>query len=101
MFAMFKSLLGRVHLPDHFKQALSEDGVGSFSRYAGAYGIVVASLWVFYAIVKAGGHIPDLSGVALWVTSTSAPYGANQAKKVAAAIKGSPTKDTATPQDPA
>lgn len=82
--------------PAHLREALSEDGVGSYSRYAGAFSIVVAAIWVTYVVVKTG-HLPDLGGVATWVTSGQAPYAANQAKKVASAIKGNDTRDSAAP----
>lgn len=91
---LLKSLSGM--FPTHLREALSEDGVGSYSRYAGAFSIVVAAMWVTYVVVKTG-HLPDLGGVATWVTSGQAPYAANQAKKVASAIKGNPTRDSAAP----
>ena len=97
-FSVLKGLFGKIKLPEHIKQALSEDGVGSYSRYCGAFSVVAAVLWVTYIVVTTK-HIPDLGGPATWITAGQGAYAANQAKKVAAAVKGSPTKDTAAPQE--
>lgn len=83
-------------LPVHIKEALSEDGVGSYSRYAGAFSVIIAALWVSYVVLKTA-HLPDMGGVATWVATGNSAYAANQAKKVASAIKGVPTRDAASP----
>jgi hypothetical protein len=92
MFARLKAFFSALHMrmPAHLREALSEDGIGSYSRYAGAFSIFVGAFWVTYIVLKTG-HIPDLGGVATWVASGQSPYAANQAKKVASAIKGTPS----------
>jgi hypothetical protein len=94
-FTMFGRLFSKISIamPAHLKQALSEDGVGSYSRYCGAFSVVVAAIWVTYLMVTTK-HMPDLGGPATWITAGQSAYAANQAKKVASAIKGSSTTDT-------
>jgi hypothetical protein len=101
MINKFKLLLSKLFsiLPQHIKEALSEDGVGSYSRYAGAFSIVIASFWITYLVIRTG-HLPDLGGAATWVATGQSAYAANQAKKVASAIKGAPTRDAAAPVPP-
>jgi hypothetical protein len=89
MFTMIKALFGKLRLPAHLREALSEDGVGSYSRYAGAFSVVIAAVWVSYVVFKTHA-LPDLGGAATWVATGNSAYAAGQAKRVAAAIKGNP-----------
>ena len=78
----------------HCKEALSEDGVGSYSRYCGAACVSAAILWVSYLVFK-NHALPDLGGVSTFIASGNAAYAANQAKKIAAAMKGVQNTDPA------
>lgn len=89
----------------HIKGAFSENGIGSFSRYACAFVLVNAVGWVWFSMFKS--HVlPDFTGLTLFVSSCLATlYGTNQAKNVVAAWKGGPDPGTnpgqpISPQEP-
>jgi hypothetical protein len=75
----------------HFKDAFSENGRGSFSRYACGFILINATAWVWYMIFKTHA-LPDLTGMAMYVpASMGTLYGANQVKNVVGAWKGNPS----------
>lgn len=68
-------------------QSMSENGEGSFSRITGA-AVVLATLgWVTYIVIKTSA-LPNLTDASIFLASGSSAYAVNQAKHVAAAIKG-------------
>lgn len=74
-------------LMSHLKEALSEDGQGSYSRYCGAASVVASIAWVTYLVFK-NHALPDLGGVAGFIASGNAAYAANQAKNAVNKIRG-------------
>lgn len=91
----FIEVCNRFGLPP-LKEVLSENGVGSFSRYSCFVVVVAATVWVSFLVFK-NKALPDLSGLSLYVTGlVAALYGINQAKAVVSAIKGNAT-DTPNP----
>jgi hypothetical protein len=87
MFSRVLNYIKSLSLP-HIKEALSENGRGSFSRYACAFILINATAWVWYMIFKT--HVlPDLSSLSMYVPATLATlYGSNQVKNVVSAWKG-------------
>jgi hypothetical protein len=87
-------------LPPSLRETLSEDGVGSYSRVSGFMVICASLVWVSFLIVR--NHvIPDLNGVATFVTAGNSAYAANQVKRVVAASKtGIPNGGPPDPIDP-
>lgn len=81
----------------HIKSALSENGIGSYSRYAGAFVTVSVVGWVTYLVLKTHA-LPDLGGATAFLAGGNAAYATNQAKKVAEAIKGSIPTDPGDPK---
>lgn len=80
--------------PPPIREVLSENGVGSFSRYTCFIVVIAATVWVSYLVGK-NKALPDLSGLSLYVTGIIATlYGLNQAKGVASAIKGTGNNGT-------
>lgn len=81
-------------IPEHWKQALSENGEGSFTRYACLFILINAAGWVWFSMFKS--HVlPDFNGLTLFVSSClGVLYGTNQAKNVVAAWKGGPDPGT-------
>lgn len=92
-FGVWSSMFG------HVKEALSENGVGSYSRYAGAAVTLSVIGWVSYIVAKTHA-LPDLGGAATLLAGGNAAYATNQAKKVAEAIKGAKPVDPTLPADP-
>jgi hypothetical protein len=87
-------------LPPSLKEALSEDGVGSYSRYSGFMVICASILWVSFLIVKTH-SIPDMGGVTEFITAGNSAYAANQLKRIAAANKtGVPNAASGPTPDP-
>lgn len=68
-------------------ESMTEDGVGSFSRIIGAAVVVFTLGWVTYIVVKTS-TLPNLTDASIFLASGSSAYAVNQAKHVAAAIKG-------------
>jgi hypothetical protein len=97
---MFQKLFSSIRAFPHIKEALSENGRGSFSRYACAFILINATAWVWYMIFKT--HVlPDFSSLSLYVPATLATlYGSNQVKNVVTAWKGGkPDDDGSKPGD--
>ena len=77
-------------LAGHFKEALSENGRGSFSRYACAFIIINSVAWIWYMLLKTHG-LPDMTSMSYFVPATLGTlYGANQVKNVVGAWKNNP-----------
>lgn len=70
------------------KTVLSEDGQGSYSRFAG-FLIVVATLgWITYLIIMTK-TMPDLTGPTAFITvSSGSHYLTNKASDILSAFKG-------------
>lgn len=81
------------------EKVLSEpDGTPSYGRYSGFLIIVSTLLWVTYVVIKTG-SLPDLAGPTTFITFGSGThYGINQAKKVVAAMRGTPEESQEPPQ---
>lgn len=73
-------------LPPSLREVLSEDGVGSYSRYSGFLVVCACILWVSFLVVK-NHSIPDMGGVSTFLAAGQSQYAANQLKKVVAASK--------------
>lgn len=74
------------------KSVFSEDGQGSYSRFASG-AIVFSTLgWITYLVIKHGA-LPDLSGPALFIGAGSAVYGVNKAEAIVGALKGNGGKN--------
>lgn len=78
------------------KEVLSEDGVGSYSRYSGFVVILATICWITFLVIK-NHAFPDMAGPASFMASGQASYVANQAKRVTAALKSGGVQ---APNDP-
>lgn len=86
MLVFLKKLWDMRSILPPLKEVLSENGVGSYSRYTG-FAIVMATIgWVSYLVIRTHA-LPDLSGPALFIASGQSSYGLNQMKHVAAAAR--------------
>ncbi len=83
-----KGLLSKVnkHLPPPLREILSENGVGSYSRYSGFLIILATIGWTTY-LVWHNHAFPDMTGPTAFVAGGQAQYIANQAKNMIAAAK--------------
>jgi hypothetical protein len=71
----------------YLRECISEDGVGSYSRLSGLLVVLSSIAWVSYVVIRTH-SIPDLGGVTGFIAGGNSMYAANQAKKIASAIKG-------------
>lgn len=79
------------------KEVLSENGVGSYSRYVGFLIVVSTIFWITYLVLHTK-TLPDLVGPTLWVTGAAGGhYAINQGKSVVAAWKGTPQQQPGDP----
>lgn len=88
MLQKLKSLFAKAHnwLPPSLREVLSEDGVGSYSRFSGFFIIVATVCWVTFLVIK-NHAFPDMTGATAFIAGGQAQYVANQAKRVVAAAK--------------
>lgn len=71
-----------------FKEALTENGRGSYSRLTGASIVFCTLGWVTYLVIRTQA-LPDLAGATAFVSiGAGTHYAINQVKSVASAIKG-------------
>jgi hypothetical protein len=70
------------------KEALTENGKGSYSRFTGA-AIVFATLgWITYLVIR-NKALPDLGGATMFISvGAGTHYAINQVKAVAQAMRG-------------
>lgn len=68
------------------REVLSEDGIGSYSRYTGFMLVIATIFWVTYLVFRTH-TLPDLEGPALFIGASQSSYGLNQIKKVAEAAR--------------
>lgn len=87
MFGWIKSVGKLKGMLPPLREVLSEDGVGSYSRYSGAVIIVSTIFWITYLVFK-NHALPDLDGPAIFIASGQTQYAANQIKGIARAMKG-------------
>lgn len=69
------------------KEVLSENGVGSYSRYSGFLIVVSVIVWVSYLIIR-NHAFPDMAGPTAFLAGGQAQYAANQVKMIVAAGRG-------------
>lgn len=70
-----------VGVKNFIKDAHSENGKPSFSRWAQGMIVYNTIAWVWYSVIKHGGAIPDLTSPAIFVTGAAAGhYGIGQVK---------------------
>lgn len=83
-----QSLVGKFKsfLPP-LKEVLSENGVGSYSRYSGFLIVIAVIVWVSYLVIR-NHAFPDMAGPTAFLAGGQAQYAANQVKLVVAAVKG-------------
>ena len=87
-------------LPPSLREALSEDGVASYSRYSGFLVVSACVMWVSFLVVR-NHTIPDVGGLAEIITAGNSAYVANQVKRVVAANKtGVPNAPSGPAPDP-
>ena len=79
------------------KEVLSEDGVGSYSRYTGFLIVLATLAWITFLVVK-NHAFPDMEGPTFFMAGGQAQYAINQAKRVMAAAKDNPTSANNPPQ---
>lgn len=107
--AAIKSIFSKVKslealLPPPLREVLSENGVGSYSRYTGFLIVTFTLGWTTYLVLK-NHAFPDMTGPTLFIGGgAGTQYAVNQIKNVAAAAKsGLPNNTTPvaiTPQAP-
>lgn len=68
------------------KEVLSEDGVGSYSRYTGFIIVLATLAWVTYLVIH-NHAFPDMTGPTAFIAGGQSAYAANQAKHIVAAAK--------------
>lgn len=91
-FAAIKSVFSKVKslealLPPPLREVLSENGVGSYSRYTGFLIIAFTLGWTTYLVIK-NHAFPDMTGPTLFISGgAGSQYAINQIKNVAAAAK--------------
>jgi hypothetical protein len=78
------------------KEVLSEDGIGSYSRYTGFIVVLATVGWVTFIVIH-NHAFPDMAGPSSFMATGQAQYVANQVKRIAAAAKSGEV----TPQLPA
>lgn len=91
-FATIKSVFSKVKslsalLPPPLREVLSENGIGSYSRYSGFLIIIATICWVSYLVIH-NKAFPDMTGPTAFVAGGQAQYAANQIKLIVAASKG-------------
>lgn len=69
------------------KEVLSENGVGSYSRYSGMIIVLATIAWVTYLVIH-NHAMPDMAGPTAFVAGGQTQYAASQVKHVVAAVKG-------------
>lgn len=90
--------LKKVHFPP-IREVLSEDGVGSYSRYLGFWTAVFVFGWVTYIVIHNHKLPEDMTGPTTFLVGGQSAYAANQAKKVAAAVAGTKSPAPTPPGD--
>jgi hypothetical protein len=86
MFQFIKKLWRFKSIFPPLREVLSEDGVGSYSRYTGFMLVLATIFWITYLVIRT--HVlPDLEGPALFIGASQSSYGLNQIKNVAAAAR--------------
>lgn len=68
------------------REVLSEDGIGSYSRYTGFLIVIFTLFWVTYLVFH-NHAFPDMDGPTAFVAGGQSAYAANQVKRIAAAAK--------------
>lgn len=73
------------------KTVLSEDGQGSYSRFAGFMIVLATLVWVTYLVIK-NKVMPDLTGPTAFITvSSGSHYLTNKASSIISSITGKNT----------
>jgi hypothetical protein len=86
MFKQIGAAMGHIKLPP-LREVLSEDGIGSYSRYLGFWTAIFIFGWISYVVVHNHALPVDMTGPGTFLVAGQSAYAANQAKKVASALK--------------
>jgi len=86
MFKQIGAAFGHLKMPP-LKEILSEDGIGSYSRYLGFWTAIFVFGWVTYVVIHSHALPPDLTGPGTFLVAGQSAYAANQAKSAAKALK--------------